>query len=74
MQELVDSLNKQVEQYIHGPRREKIISQLQRNPTSDAVASISYELIMEIDKQAEQANNALGIDVIMAVATETIDM
>ena len=74
MQALVDSLNKQVEQHIHGPGRERILSLLQRNPTADAVASITYEMIMDMDQQAVENAAPLGMDIILAVATETIDM
>lgn len=73
-QQLVDKLVYQVEQHIHGRQREKILSQLERNPTSDAVASLTYELITKMDKQATDRNADIGIDVILAVATETIDM
>ena len=74
MQALIDNLNKQIEQHIHGPAREKTLSQLQRNPTAQAVAAITYEIIMEMDSQAAARKAPLEMDVVLAVATETIDM
>ena len=73
-QALVDKLNHQVEQHIHGRQREKILTQLQKNPTADAVASLTYELITGMDKQAEERGAPIGLDVILGVATETIDI
>lgn len=70
----VDKLNKQVEQHIHGRKREQILDQFSRNPTADAVASITYDLIRKMDEQASQRNSPLELDVLMGVATETIDI
>lgn len=74
MQELVDSLILQTENHLHGPARPKILKQLQKNPTADAVAAITYEIITGMDEQIASKGAPLELDVIMAVATETIDI
>ena len=73
-QELVNRLVSQVEKHIHGPQREQILSQLEQNPTADALAEVTYKTIMGIDKQAADRGAAVDIDVLLGVATETIDM
>jgi len=73
-QELVNSLNKQVEQHIHGQGREEILAQLEQSPTPDTIAKITHDLIMMMDGQASQRGAPLEMDVIMGVATETIDI
>ena len=73
-QELVNSLVTQVEQHIHGPAREQILAQLSENPTADTMAEITHSTIMAMDQQAAERGAPLDIDVLMGVATETIDM
>lgn len=74
MQELVTSLVKQVEQHIHGRAREEILAKLEQSPTADTMAQIVYDLVMLMDQQASTRGAPLGVDVLMGVATETIDM
>jgi len=72
-QDLVDRLNAQVERKIHGPAREKILKRLEQDPSTDALAEFVYNTIISIDKQAESRGAPVDIDVLMGVATETID-
>ena len=73
-QELVNSLVSQVEQHLHGPAREQILGQLEQNPTADTLAEITYKTIMGVDQQASQRGAPVEIDVLLGVATETIDL
>jgi hypothetical protein len=73
-QQLVDSLNSQVEKYIHGPHREDILALLEQSPTADAVAEVTHKAVMAIDAQASERGAPVELDVLMGVATETIDM
>jgi hypothetical protein len=73
-QELVNKLNKQVEQHIHGQGKEDILAQLEAAPTADTVAKITYDLIVLMAQQAESRGAGLEIEVLMGVATETIDI
>ena len=73
-QQLVDSLITQVEQHIHGQAREDILARLSENPTADTMAEVTHTTIMEMDRQAADRGAPLDIDVLMGVATETIDM
>jgi len=73
-QELVDSLNKQVEQYIHGTAREEILAQLEQNPTTDTMAQIVHDLIMGLAETANSRGAPVELDIILAVATEAIDI
>ena len=73
-QQLVDSLNKQVEQHLHGKAREGILAQLEQAPTPDTMAQIVYELMSLMAQQAEGRGAGLEIEVLMGVATEAIDI
>ncbi len=73
-QDLVNSLVSQVEKYIHGPAREQIITQIEQNPTADTLAEITYSTIIGIDQQSVERGSPVDIDVLMGVATETIDL
>jgi hypothetical protein len=72
-QDLVDRLSAQVEQRIHGPEREKILKRLEQDPSADALAEFVYNTILSIDQQADNRGAPVDIDVLMGVATETID-
>ena len=73
-QQLVNTLVSQVEQHIHGESREQILSQLEQNPTADTLAKVTHDTIMSMDQQAEERGAPLDIEVILGVATETIDL
>ena len=70
----INQIVTKVEQYIHGAAREQIISQLEQNPTAKAVAAITYKIVIGADEQATQKGVSLELDILMAVATEAIDM
>ncbi len=73
-QQLVDSLNKQVEQKIHGEGRDQILAQLEQDPTAKTLGTVTYEVVMAVDTQAAERGAPVDLDVLMGVATETIDM
>ena len=73
-QDLVNRLVSQVEKTLHGPAREQILGQLEQNPTADAVAEITYQIVTGLEGQAEQGGAPVELDILMGVATETIDM
>lgn len=73
-QEMIIGLTKQVEQHLHGRAREQILQKIEQSPTADTLAGIVYELIMLMDQQSGQRGAPLQVEVLMAVATETIDM
>ena len=73
-QQLVDSLNQQVEAHLHGPGREEVLQRLEQDPSADTIAQVTYDLIMAMDSQANQRGTPLDLDVLMGVATETIDI
>ncbi len=73
-QELVNSLNSQIEKRIHGPGREQILAAFEQDPTADGVAEIVYEIIVSVASQAESRGAPLDVAILMGVATETIDM
>jgi len=73
-QELVNNLNSQVEKRIHGPKREQILKRLEGDPSPDALAEFTLNTITAIDAQAASRGAPLDIEVLLGVATETIDM
>ncbi len=72
-QDLVNRLNAQVSDQIHGPAREKILSQFEGSPDAETMAEVTYRIVIDVDSQANSRGAPLGIDVLMGVATETID-
>lgn len=73
-QDLVNRLVSQVEKHIHGPQREQLLKKLEANPTADTLAEATYNTIVAIDAQASQRGAGVSLDVLLGVATETIDM
>lgn len=73
-QHIVNRLIKQVERLLHGAKREQILRQLEENPTADNLAQTTYDLVISMDQQASQGGASLGIDVLLAVAVEIIDL
>ena len=73
-QELVNGLVSQIEKQLHGPKREQVLSTLEQNPTADTMAEIVHTIIMDIDTKAADRKTPLDLDVLMGLATETIDM
>lgn len=74
MEELTERLISQVEQHIHNRGRDEIVEQLQAEPTAQTVGQITYDLIMAMDEQAKQRGAPIDLEVLLPVATETIDM
>lgn len=72
-QQLVNHLNKQVEQHIHGEGRDQILQALEQKPDADGMAEIAYSLVRMMAEQAEGEGTPLELDVLMGVVTETID-
>lgn len=73
-QELVDRLVSQIEKVIHGQGRGSILKQLEQSPTADTLATIVYQMIVNLEARAAARGGPLDIDVLMGVATDTIDM